>query len=706
MADQTSVKELAESYADAFGLMGPPPEKDGLVKVMDELVELLSNAEGLDIETIDTVWKASRKLQNCIENDDLKPAVLADVYLILTGEDDGSSKSKPIPPPVLLTTAVDEEEFEEYVIPEDDLPLIEDFISESCEHLEAAEAGMLNLEDNPESADTLNLIFRSFHTIKGMSGFMNLNQIALLTHNAENLLDLARKGELPLVDQNADAIFKSIDMLKKMVDNLRDAISDNGVVPCQEGLQELADILKHCASGALPEPAPADSAQTQPSQQNEGTPEKEVSNKPEPAAVPAPQPATAVPAPQPATTAPTPQTASAKKTTTKLDEKIKVSTDRLDNLVNMVGELVIAQLMVSESLRGKENSDHELMRNTVHQGKIIRELQELAMSMRMVPIQGVFQKMARMTRDLSRRQSEKEVDLVMEGEQTELDRTIVDKLSDPLVHMIRNSVDHGIEPIEERKASGKPPQGTILLRAYHSAGCIVIEIKDDGRGLNREKLLEKAIERGIIFPDQIPSNDQEIFGVIFQPGFSTAAQVTSISGRGVGMDVVRRNIEELRGKIDIASTPGVGTTFTVTLPLTLAVIDGQMVRVGEDKYIIPINNIRRSFRPTEDQISTVHGQREMVLVRDELLPLVRLHELFEVEPDSTNPCEGLVVIVEEDTEACCMLVDDLLDQQQVVIKGLGPLLNQTEGVSGGAIMGDGMVRLILDIPGVIKLYRK
>ncbi len=705
MADFTKLIEIVEPYAESFGFSGTP-DRAGLTKLMDALVEMLANAESMDIETMDTVWQASRKLQACLAADgDLPSDILAEIHAKLTGkapapkpaEEPPATEAQPAgeaPAPETQPSEQAPEKEEDYVIPKDDLPLIEDFITEAAEHLEAAEGGMLALEENPADTDTLNLIFRSFHTIKGMAGFMNLAQIGRLTHNAENLLDLARKGALPLVGNNVDAIFKSIDMLKRMVETLREAITAGGVVPPQSGLDDLADYLRRCASADAPAEKPALSTEgaSEPPVASDGEEQPETLSEPEKT------PAVTSPANEPlAVNTP------AKKTAAKLDEKIKVSTERLDTLVNMVGELVIAQLMVSESLRTNNHNDNELLRNTVHQGKIIRELQELSMSMRMVPISGVFQKMARMTRDLSK-QANKIINLVMEGEQTELDRTIVDMLADPLVHMIRNSVDHGIETTEERKATGKPANGTITLKAQHSAGSIVIEIGDDGRGLNRNRLLEKAIERGAISPDHAPT-DQEIFSTIFLPGLSTAAKITSISGRGVGMDVVRRNIEELRGRIDIASTEGEGTVFTVTLPLTLAVIDGQMVRVGTEKYIIPINNIRRSFRPKKEEISTVHGRSEMVLVRDELLPLVRLHSMFDVEPDSTNLCEGLVVIVEEDNEACCLFVDDLLDQQQVVIKGLGPLFSQTVGVSGGAIMGDGMVRLILDIPGVIKLFR-
>ncbi len=383
------------------------------------------------------------------------------------------------------------------------------------------------------------------------------------------------------------------------------------------------------------------------------------------------------------------------------DEKIKVSTTRLDNLINMTGELVIAQLMVAEEICTGASSVHELGRKVAHQGKIVRELQELSMSMRMVPVQGVFQKMSRLARDLSRKAG-KPVDFVTIGEETELDRTVVDKIADPLIHMVRNSVDHGIEPSEDRVKVGKSATGRVELRAFHQAGNIVIEIEDDGKGLDKERILKKAVDNGVVEPGQeLP--DEEIFKLVFHPGLSTAEKVTSVSGRGVGMDVVKKNIESLRGKIDISSTRGKGTTFTIRLPLTLAVIDGQVVCIGDQRYIIPINSIVRSLRPTAQQVSSVQGRGEMVLERNELVPLVRLYQLLGVVPTEQDPTKALVVVVEEDGKKCCLLVDDLLAQQQVVIKSLGDALGRVKGVSGGAIMGDGKVCLILDIPGLVAL---
>jgi two-component system chemotaxis sensor kinase CheA len=370
----------------------------------------------------------------------------------------------------------------------------------------------------------------------------------------------------------------------------------------------------------------------------------------------------------------------------------------------MVGELVVAQLMVSEEVNTTQITNHNLCRKVAHQNKIIRELQQLSMSIRMVPIGGVFQKMARLVRDLSRK-SAKEINFVTTGDETELDRTVVDKIADPLVHMIRNAIDHGIEPVEKRKEAGKNPKGQIELRAFHESGNIVIEIEDDGKGLIKENILKKAIDNGIVTPEQ-ELNDDEIFKLIFHAGFSTAEKVTSVSGRGVGMDVVKKNVEALHGRIDIHSTPGKGTIFTIRMPLTLAIIDGQIIRVGNNRFIIPINSIERSLRPSADTLSSVHNRGEMAMVQGQLMPIIRLYRLFGVVPSTDDPTESLLVIVEDDGQKCCLLVDELLGQQQVVIKSLGEGLGKVTGISGGAIMGDGRVSLIIDVAGIIELAQE
>jgi two-component system, chemotaxis family, sensor kinase CheA len=590
----------------------------------------------------------------------------------------GGTQTVEVKPPVETSTVSQQP----LVIAEQDVPLVMDFVNEAMEHIETAEASLLELETKPGDNEVLNKIFRGFHTIKGMAGFLNLTEIGMIAHSAENVLDLARKGKLVLVGATSDLIFEVIDAKKKMIATLKDCIQALKPVPPYPAASELMAKLKLAAEGNPVQSAPAapPKPQEQPSAQVQQQPPQQV-----------PQTIT-----QPA------QPAAGQQETTEAHDKesIKVSTIRLDKLINTVGELVIAQLMVAEETSSNA-LDSGLSRKVVHQSKIIRELQELSMVMRMVPIQGVFQKMARIVRDLSHKTGKK-IDYITHGEETELDRNIVDKITDPLVHMIRNSVDHGIELPEERAKAGKNPVGQIELSAYHQAGNIVIEIRDDGKGLNKERILQKAIENGFAEQGQSLSDD-EIYKFVFRAGLSTAEKVTAVSGRGVGMDVVKRNIDSLRGKIDIASTPGQGSTFTIRLPLTLAIIDGQIVRVGQERYIIPINSIIHSFRPAQGQVQSIQHSAEVVTVSGELLPIIRLYKHFNARPQSENICDGLLVVVEADGTKCCLFVDDLLGQQQVVIKSLGEGLGKVMGVSGGAIMGDGRVCLILDVPGLIEL---
>ena len=342
-----------------------------------------------------------------------------------------------------------------------------------------------------------------------------------------------------------------------------------------------------------------------------------------------------------------------------------------------------------------------LARNLSQLRRITSELQRTAMSLRMVPIRATFQKMTRLVRDLAAKQH-KLVQLVMSGEDTELDRNIVEEISDPLVHMIRNAADHGIEKPEARTAKGKPGLGTVNLRAFHRGGNIVIQIQDDGSGLNKEKLLAKAQEKGIVKPGQTLS-DKEIYDLIFAPGFSTAEQITDISGRGVGMDVVRRNIEKLRGKVEIDTVAGQGTTFTIYLPLTLAIIDGMIVSVGGERYIIPTLSVRESFRPRAEMISTVYERGEMVNVRGRLCPLLRLGRYFDQPAKTTDATEGIVVVIESGEQTRCLLVDELLGKQEVVIKNLGGSLKKNPSLAGGAVLGDGRVGLILNVDSLVRL---
>ncbi|UCD81296.1 MAG: chemotaxis protein CheA, partial [Desulfobacterales bacterium] len=326
-------------------------------------------------------------------------------------------------------------------------------------------------------------------------------------------------------------------------------------------------------------------------------------------------------------------------------------------------------------------------------------------SMRMVPLKATFNKMARLVRDLARKVG-KNVNFVTEGEDTEIDRNLVNIINDPLVHMVRNAVDHGIEPPDERRQNGKPDYGTVQLLAYHSAGSVVVEVRDDGKGLDREMILEKAREKGLIGESSDSSDrtfsDREVFNMIFEPGFSTAQVVTDLSGRGVGMDVVKKNIEALRGQVEIKSEYGKGSVFKMSLPLTLAIIDGMVVRVGSETYVIPTVSIIRSIKPGKKDLSTVLNQGEVVSLQGSLIPLFRMARLYHIQEAKQDAQEGVVVIVEDEERQAGLLVDELIGRQQVVIKSLGETMKDIPGISGGAIMPDGRVGLIIDVGGLVK----
>jgi two-component system chemotaxis sensor kinase CheA len=381
---------------------------------------------------------------------------------------------------------------------------------------------------------------------------------------------------------------------------------------------------------------------------------------------------------------------------------IRVSIDKIDSLINLVGELVITQSMLGQLGEKFEMSKLLKLREGLSQLKQnTRGLQESVMRIRMLPISFSFNRFPRMVRDMAQ-QLDKKIDLIMVGESTELDKTVMEKIGDPLVHLVRNSVDHGIESVENRKAAGKSETGTITLKAFHQGGHVMIQISDDGAGLNAERILNKAKEKGLVGPNENLSPAQ-IHDLIFMPGFSTAEVVSDISGRGVGMDVVRRNIHGLGGSIEIESEQGKGTTFSVRLPLTLAILDGQLVSVGEHIYILPLVSIVESLQVKIDMINAVGGGCDVLRLRNEYIPILRLSETFHIQANCYNWTEGLVVVVESGGEKVGLLVDDLQAQQQVVIKSLEQNYEKVEGISGATILGDGTVALILDMAGIVKL---
>jgi len=583
----------------------------------------------------------------------------------------------------------------------DDAEILREFHGEAQELLQNIEQGVLVLEENPTNADTINSIFRAFHTLKGGAGLLHLDALRDLAHDLESLLDAARRSELSITSEIIELILVGGDTLRQFTSEIGTQLQGANpgeaiVIPTRAFRQRVRTTLK--GGPAAPAPRPVPQPPTTPPRPKEpelSTPES-VAHE---AAARGSEPTAPSAAPVPPPKVRSESSAQVESAT----GFVKLDTRKLDSLVDLVGELVIAQSMVVQDPGVQQLASRHLARCLRQLGRITSELQRTAMSLRMVPVSRTFQKMTRLVRDLAAQQ-QKQVQLVVDGEETELDRNIVEELSDPLVHMIRNSVDHGIEPPATRVAQGKPALGTIRLTASHQRGGIVIVIQDDGKGLDRDRILAKARERGLIKPDATLT-ESETFALIFAPGFSTAEVVTDLSGRGVGMDVVRRNIDRLRGKVEIQSVAGQGTTFSILLPLTLAIIDGMLVGVGDDRYIIPTLSVRESFRPRPGMVTTVHERGEVVSVRGRLTPLLRLGQHLGTPGRAVDPTDGIIVVVESGDAARGLLVDELLGKQEVVIKSLGETFRKQDLLAGAAILGDGRVGLILDVDTLVKCQR-
>lgn len=540
-----------------------------------------------------------------------------------------------------------------------DPELLSEFFVEAGDHLTSIETQLLKLEQDPADHDSVNAIFRGFHTIKGLAGFLEFGDIQAVAHETETLLDLVRNGTLAATPKLIDVVLESADYLKRDLARVQEIAAG---APARDAADNQALIRKvrerMSGDGEAPQSEPAPTA-------------------------------------EPFLTAEPAASTEHRKTAAVESRLVKVDTAKLDFLVDMVGELVISQSLIRHDGELHAAANPKLQRNLSQLARITADVQKTAMSMRMVQVGQLFQKSVRLVRDLTRKAG-KQAELALEGEETELDRTIVEQLADPLMHMIRNSADHGIESPEERVAAGKPATAKISLKAYHQSGHIVIEVRDDGRGLNREKILHKARERGLV-QEGTALTDKEVFNLIFEPGFSTADKVTDVSGRGVGMDVVRKHVQKLRGGVDIQSTPGQGTTFFLKLPLTLAIIDGLVVSAAGERYIVPIYAVHEIFRPKPEARFTVEGRDEMVLVRENLLPVTRLHKCFETNAQIQELSDGVLVVAETGGRRFCLFVDQVLGKQEVVIKSLGETFKRLPGISGGAILGDGRVALILDL---------
>ncbi len=645
--------------------------------------------------------------------------------------------------------------------------ILQDFLVESFELVEKLDEDLVELESNPDDLDLLNGIFRVAHTIKGASSFLNFDVLTHLTHHMEDVLNKARHGELSITPEIMDVILESVDLMKALLERIRDTSSDDGI-DVSEVVKKLDRITGGDGNVEVPVSTSTqneDSSQSQEQPQEESSQEEESSDEDEidyenmspeeveaeiekllakrqeedrkkreakkkkqsqgsseqkkestpKESTPAPTPAPAAQpkkqeAPKSKSQAKASAAAPAKKSAATVEQTIRVDVKRLDHLMNLIGELVLAKNRlikinndVEERYEGEEFLE-ELTQVVSIVSIVTTDLQIAVMKTRMLPVGKVFNKFPRMIRDLSR-ELNKKIELVIEGEDTELDKSIVEEIGDPLVHIIRNSCDHGIEPPEERVAKGKPETGTVELKAYNEGNHIVIQINDDGKGLDPNALKQKALEKGLITEKEADSmSDNEAYTLIFRPGFSTAAQVTNVSGRGVGMDVVKTNIEKLNGIIEIDSEIGKGTSMKLKIPLTLAIIQALLVGVQEENYAIPLASVLETVRISTEEIYTVENKSVMRL-RDEVLSLVHIGDIFEVERIMDNGEHAYVVVLGLGASKLGLIVDSLVGQEEIVIKSLGEYLKGIQGIAGATIRGDGGVTLIVDVVALMDVAK-
>ncbi|WP_163533600.1 hybrid sensor histidine kinase/response regulator [Helicobacter suis] len=629
--------------------------------------------------------------------------------------------------------------------------IMEDFLVEAFEMNEQLDQDLVELEHNPEDPDLLNRIFRVAHTIKGSSSFLNLDTLTHLTHNMEDVLNRARKNELKITPDVMDVVLRSVDLMKTLLVTIRNTGSD-----ANSGV-DISDVVKKLQAIAQSPEAGEQEAEAQPSVQTppQETPPQEstaqapqgtdnpLANEPEPdlakmspeevekeiarllqlrqeadkarRAQKKEQAAKNPPPPPPPPKAPPKATPASKGTKEKsvalgVEQTVRVDVGRLDHLMNLIGELVLGKNRLIRIYGDvEERYDGEKFLEELNQvvssiSAVTTDLQLAVMKTRMQPIGKVFNKFPRMVRDLSRELG-KSIELVIDGEETELDKSIVEEIGDPLIHIIRNSCDHGIEKPEDRKMLGKPETGRVELSAYNEGNHIVIKITDDGAGMDPEKLKTKAIEKGIITErDAAAMTDKEALNIIFKPGFSTAKVVSNVSGRGVGMDVVKTNIEKLNGIIELESQVGAGTVEKLKIPLTLAIIQALLVGVQEEYYAIPLSSVLETVRISQDEIYSVDG-KSVLRLRDEVLSLVRLADIFKVDAILEGSKEVYVVIIGLADQKIGVIVDYLIGQEEVVIKSLGYYLKSTKGIAGATVRGDGKITLIVDVGTMMEMAK-
>ncbi len=560
--------------------------------------------------------------------------------------------------------------------------MVKQFVVDSNELLDSLEQDLLVMEKEPNNQELIENVFRNLHSLKGNAGFMNYTDINQICHKAETFLDLVRTKKVEAQPGQISLILQIIDFLRSAIDLLNE-----DKPPVIMGKIGLLDLMTEAFG--LDEQPVVEAEESAPAVAKQSPPEKPVIKKvKEEKTDPVQKPGSAKPKTSPAL----------RKTTS---DVIRVDVNKLNKLMDLVGEIVISESMVSHSpdLKGMELENFE--KSISYLQKNVRELQELATSMRMIPLSGLFGKMKRLVRDLAAKNGKK-IELIIAGGETEVDRSVLEHISDPLVHILRNAADHGIQTPSQRKKMNKEETGHINLSAKQIGGEIWIVIKDDGAGLNRERIIKKALEKGLINSADMDMPNEKVWNLIFQPGFSTADKVSDISGRGVGMDVVVKNVEKIRGRVEILSEEGVGTTINLRIPLTTAIVDGMLMRVENSIYAIPTLDIKESLQVGEMAIVDLIDGQEVIKIRDKLVPILRLHELHNLSFEPKPLSDGIVVVTEKGNQGTGFLVDEILGQQQLVIKALPSYLGHIHGVSGCAVLGNGEICLILDLSNLIK----
>lgn len=626
--------------------------------------------------------------------------------------------------------------------------LSDTFFEEASEHLDSMESILLNIDSSSPEPEDLNAIFRSAHSVKGGAGTFGFTGLQSVTHIFENILDDVRNGKIILTDALVDSFLVTKDDLRELLDTHR-----AGETPSADEITVLCDQLSSLHSSLSSGDSSSKNNTSSPTgeaennsvleivfkntaekdylslldelgnfgkvlskdeKQNDGIYKVIIESSDDPEVIESvmlfiinedqidikkaehPSPSSKSEKKE------VPQRRERKQRETSENSTLRVPVEKVDQIINLVGELVITQSMLEESAGHGEEGIADVLNGLKQLQRNARDLQESVMSIRMIPMDYVFSRFPRQVRDLAS-QLGREVELVTEGKSTELDKSLIEKIIDPLSHLVRNSLDHGIESPDEREAQNKSRVGKLTLAAMHQGGNIVIEVKDDGKGLNREKLISKARKNGIDIPDSI--SDDEVWQLIFHPGFSTAEVVTDVSGRGVGMDVVRRNIQELSGSVQVFSTPGKGTTTRITLPLTMAILDAMTVKTGDETYILPLASVVESLQPKADDIHTMTGGNRLIRVRDQYIPILFLKDVLSIEGAKDNLEESIAVIMRSENDFFALIVDELLGQQQVVVKSLETNYKKVEGFSAATILGNGKISFILDIGELFKMNK-